>query len=182
LGSSKLNDTSDIVAKETPIINILTYKLPYDLSNQIYNEFQNRYREATYLIANYKTYRNLESNLKTVELLLAMSIFHKRVIANLDGAVKFYGAVTSRSQANIIKMGSYDLTGVEKNKILAVVMSYNKIIERFSIPAYIMEYYETKELLKNLISLKSNLPDAPSQEKITNKRKRKGSGEEDIPF
>ena len=142
---------------DTPIINILTYKLPFELSNQIYNEFQSRYKDAKYLIETYKTYKPLKDNIKSVELFLSLSIFHRRVIANLDGALKFYGTVTKDGQTDTIRIGSYNLTGEEKNKILAVVMNYNSLLEKFSIPQTVMEYYETREFLKNLISLKSFL-------------------------
>jgi hypothetical protein len=148
--------------KDTPIINILTYKLPYELANQIYNEFQNRFRDANYLIANYKTYEPLKSNLKAVELFLSLSIFHRRIITNLDGAVKFYGTVTQKGETDTIRIGSYNLTGDEKNKLLAVVLNYQKLLNKFSIPPAVMEYYETREFLKKLISLKSNLDNAES--------------------
>ena len=143
--------------KETPIINILTYRLPYDLTNQIYNEYQNRFKEAKFLIDNYTTFKVLQDNIKTVELLLSLSIFHKRVISNLDAAVKFYGTVTAKSDANAIRMGSYSLTGDEKNKLLAVVINYNRLIQKFFIPPNVMEYYDTKEFLRNLISLKKDI-------------------------
>lgn len=168
------------MAKETPIINILTYSLPFELTNQIYNEYQSRFKEATYLIDNFKTYRILQSDTKTVELLLSLSIFHKRVISNLDAAVKFYGTVTSHSEAEIIKIGSYDLTGDEKNKILAIVMSYNRLIEKFSIPTSVMEYYETKEFLKKLINLKSMLSHGEGEE--SKKENGNNKTEDDIPF
>lgn len=163
------------MAKETPIINILTYHLPFELTNQIYNEFQSRFKEANFLIENYKTYSSLKVDNKTVELLLALSIFHKRVIANLDGAVKFYGTVTKSSDAEIIKIGSYDLTNEEKNKILAVVMSYNKLLEEYSIPTIVMEYYETREFLRKLIDLKS-------VQNNVKKRKKGNDNEDEIPF
>ncbi len=106
---------------ETPIINILTYKLPFELTNQIYNEFQNRLKEATFLIDTYKTYNPLKENIKTVELFLSLSIFHRRVITNLDGAVKFYETVIKNGQTDTVRIGNYNLTANEKNKILAVV-------------------------------------------------------------
>jgi len=149
-----------LMATETPIINILTYKLPYELTNQIYNEYQNRIKEATFLINSYKTYISLKENIKTVELLLSLSIFHRRVITNLDGAVKFYGTVTKKGETDTIKIGSYNLTTDEKNKILAVVMNYNALLERFSIPPNVMEYYETRDFLKKIIALKSVLNNA----------------------
>jgi len=103
------------MAKDAPIINILTYHLPHNLANQIYNEYQNRLREANLIIENIKSYKTLQNDKKTVELLLALSIFHKRIITNLDAAVKFYGTVTKYSTADTIKIGRYDLTGKEKN-------------------------------------------------------------------
>jgi hypothetical protein len=145
------------MTNDTPIINILTYKLPYNLANQIYNEFQSRVKEADFLIDNYKTYKSLKDSSKTIELLLSLSIFHRRVITNLDGAVKFYGTVTRKGKTDTIRIGSYDLTQSEKNKILAVVINYNNLLEKFSIPPILMEYHETREFLKKLIILKSNL-------------------------
>lgn len=148
------------MAKDTPIINILTYRLPFELTNQIYNEFQNRFRDANYLIDNYKTYQPLKGSLKTVELFLSLSIFHRRIITNLDGAVKFYGTVTKKGETDTIRIGSYNLTGDEKNKLLAIVLNYQKLLDRFSVPPAVMEYYETREFLKKLIALKSNLDNA----------------------
>lgn len=166
------------MAKKSPIINILTYKLDYKLATQIYKEYQNRYKEATYLIQNYKTYRPLKRNMKTVELLLALSVFHKRVIANLDAAVKFYGTVHRVSEAQVIKMGSYSLTNQENNKLLGITMSYNNLIRKFSVPPTIMDYVETKEFLKKLISLKKNLFYGNSQ----NENFRGEDGETELPF
>lgn len=145
------------MAKETPIINTFTYKLPFELANQIYNEYQSRLKEAVFLIDTYKKYSSLRSNKKTVELLLSLSIFHKRVITNFDGVVKFYGKVTKNGETDTIRIGNYNLTADEKNKILAVVLNYNHLLEKFSIPLSVMEYYETRELLVKLISLKKDL-------------------------
>src|SRR5205085_2073902 len=131
-------------------------KLNFVLSRQIYTEYQNRYKEALYLIEKYKTYMPLQRNLKTVELILALSIFHKRVISNLDSVVKFHGTVNQISEANTIKMGSYNLTVEERNKLLGITINFNKLIKQFSIPISSLEYNETKELLRNIISLKNN--------------------------
>jgi len=169
------------MAKQTPFINILTYSLPYELSNQIYNEYQSRYKEAKYLIENYKTYKTLEKNLRPLELLLSLSIFHKRVITNLDGAIKFYGTITRHSEADTIKIGSYDFTLDEKNKILAVIINYKELLKKFSITPEIMEYSETREFLKNIINLKSNL-NANRKGRKTEDDFKDQEGEDDLPF
>ena len=166
---------------ETPIINILTYHLPFELTNQIYKEFQSRFKDAKFLIETYKTYKPLEDNINTVELLLSLSIFHRRVITNLDAAVKFHGLVTRKSETDTIKIGSYNFTSEEKFKLIAVVINYNNLLENFSIPPTIMEYYETRDFLKKLIRLKSNLDNDESSE-IENRRKGEEGSEENIPF
>lgn len=171
-----------MATKETPIINILTYQLPFVLTNQIYNEYQNRLKEAVFLINNYKTYKPLKENVKTIELFLALSIFHRRVITNFDGAVKFYGTVTKKGETDTIRIGNYNLNAEEKNKILAVVLNYNSLLQKFSIPPIVMEYYETREFLKKLITLKSNLEYGENSKKESNKKNNTESNENEFPF
>jgi hypothetical protein len=171
------------MSNETPMINILTYQLPYKLTNQIYNEYQSRLKEAIYLIENYETYKPLSENINTVELFLSLSIFHKRVITNLDGAVKFYGTVTKKGQTDTIQIGGYKMTGEEKNKILAVLMNYNQLLEKFSITPVVMEYFETREFLKKLIVYKSDIENGNNQ-KPKGKEDNKDNQEDDfdLPF
>lgn len=157
--------------EKTPIINVLTAGTPYKLANQIYNEFQNRFKEAKFLIENYSWYSALAQDIETVELLLALSIFHKRVVANLDGAVKFYGTVTESGKTDTISIGSYDLNNEEKNKILGLLINYRKLIQRFGIDESFMDYYHTKDFLKKVKYLKSDLDYDQKEE-----------DDEDIPF
>lgn len=70
------------MAAQTSIIKIFTYSLPYKLSNQIYKEFQSRLSEADSIIEKSDRYAGLPQYQKTVELLLAMSIFEKRSFPN----------------------------------------------------------------------------------------------------
>lgn len=173
------------MAKETPIINIFTYGLPYELTHQIYNEFQERMREALYLMNNTNRYQSLKKNYKTVELLLALSIFYKRVIANLDAAVKFHGNVQRLSQADTIRIGNYELTTVEKNKILGLLINYKNIIQRFNISESLWNYSLTKEFLSKIIYLKE-FGNVNDQEENYNNKKEGGQknevDEDEIPF
>lgn len=170
------------MAKRTPIINIFTYSLPYVLANQIYNEFQDRFKEANYIIEHYQRYTVMKEYIKTVELLLALSIFYKRVIANLDGAIKFHGRVTRNSDTEVISIGSYDLNGQEKNKILGVLINYQKLIDRFQITPDILNYNLTIDFLKGVKRLQSDLEDQDFLKKRKNNGKNSTDSEEDIPF
>lgn len=168
---------------ETPMINILTYQLPYKLTNQIYNEYQSRLKEATYLIENYKTYNPLSQYINTVELFLSLSIFYKRVVTNLDGAVKFYETVTKKGQTDTIQIGGYKMTEEEKNKILAVVINYNQLLKKFFIPPMIMEYVETREFLKKLIVYKTDIENGKNQKPKRNEENKDNQEDDfDLPF
>lgn len=138
--------------------------------------------EARFLIEKYKTYAVLEGDIKTIELLFSLSIFHKRVIANLDGAIKFYGTVVNNSNADTIQIGQYNLTNDEKNKILAVVMNYNQLLERYSLSPIFMESDETRDFLKKIIVYKSILEDAEKDKKRPKGKKGKKNDQNDVPF
>lgn len=81
-------------SKQSPLINILTARLPRQLAVQIYSEYEERMKEVIFILRNGERFTDLRDDVTTIELLLAMSIFHKRVISNLDAAVKFYRTVT----------------------------------------------------------------------------------------
>lgn len=169
--------------RKTPIINIITYGLPYKLANQIYKEHAERLKEAKYIIDLPNKYQALKKDFKTVDILLALSIFHKRIISCLDGADKFYGTITRISDARTIVMGNYKFTGAEHNKILGLLINYRQIAEKFSIPKDLMNYDLTKDFLAKLLTLKNDL-----NVKTTSKTKgdftdeNKTGNNNDIPF
>jgi hypothetical protein len=140
--------------KMASVIRIICYGLPYDLSNQIYNEFESRFKDAKYLINTYAYYEPIRDSIKTVELLLALSIFHKRVITNLDSAIKFYGSVTRKSSAKVIRIGSYFLDADEKRKIQSIIYNFRLLIRKYSLPERFFEYLETKDFIGKIVKLK----------------------------
>lgn len=164
------------MSKQTPIINILTYGLPFKLANQIYNEYQSRLSEAKYIINLSDRYKPLSKYLDTVEILLALTIFHKRVIANLDAAVKFSGTVSNYSDADTIKIGSYNFTGEEKNKILGLTINYNKLRDKFRLPPDLNDYELTKEFLVKVLFMLQNFEYGEKNKEKNNTK------EDDFPF
>jgi hypothetical protein len=142
--------------KKTPMINILTFGLPFKLANQIYNEYQSRLSESKYIIDVSDRYKPLTEYIETVKILLALTIFHKRVISNLDAAVKFYEKVKGYSEVDTIQIGSYNFTGDEKNKILGLTINYNKLKEKFRIPKNFADYELTKDFLVKVLSMLSD--------------------------
>ena len=132
-------------------------RLPREISNPMYNEYYNRLKEINFILENRDAYKHLLQYKKSIELILSLSIFYKRVIANMDAATKCAGTVFSNSTAIAIKIGSYDLTGSEKNRIIAVVMNYNLLIEKYSLTHDMLATTETKDLIKKIKDLKWQL-------------------------
>lgn len=131
--------------------------LPREISNPMYNEYYNRLKEINFIIENRDAYKHLLQYKKTIELILSLSIFYKRVIANMDAATKFAGTVFSNSPAIAIKIGSYDLTGSEKNRIIAIVMNYNSLTQKYNLTNDLLSTTETKDLIKKIKGLKWQL-------------------------
>jgi hypothetical protein len=132
-------------------------RLPREISNPMYNEYYSRLKEINFIIENRDAYKHLLQYKKTIELILSLSIFYKRVIANMDAATKFAGTVFSNSSAIAIKIGSYNLTGSEKNRIIAVVMNYNSLTQKYSLTNDLLATSETKDLIKKIKDLKWQL-------------------------
>ncbi len=132
------------------------YKLPRDISIQMYNEYNSRLNEIKYLLK-FPYYSNIKKEVKTIELLLALSIFHKRIIANLDSANIFSTFIFKNSTADSIQIGSYELNHKERNRILAIIMNFKSLVEKYSISIEILRYTETKEFLKNIKKYKDFL-------------------------
>jgi len=143
-----------MAGENTPIINIITSKLRGELSIPIYNEFSWRFREVQQLISGYDYYAPLREDQDIVEYLLALSIFHNHVIANLDGAEKFYGNVTGHQKAEAITIGKYKLDAAEVRKIRSTIIAYDQLLMKFGLSRNISNYQRTTEFLSKLITLK----------------------------
>ena len=141
--------------EETPIINVLCYKLPQDVSKAVYNEFESRKAEI------YRIWENVNSKFavlakheKVVMLILSMSIYYRRILCNFEGAEKFYDTVNRNAldSKGIVNIGAYKLDETEKNKLLRVTISFNKLIENYGIGSHMFNYTETVEFLQIMLN------------------------------
>lgn len=158
-----------------PLINIITYGLPQKLANPIFNEYNSRLSEARYIIDLSDRYKPLIKYMNTVEVLLALTIFHKRIFSNLDAAAKFYGTVNRISEAETLKIGSYRFTGEEKNKILGLTMTYKELTLKYGISDSLNNYELTKDFLKTLMMMLDF-------DKLPKSRNRKKKDDDEITF
>lgn len=164
---------------ESELINIFCHKLPGDISRAVHNEYTNRWDEIKRIWEfPQNRYGILKRHSSTIQHLLAMSIFYRRLLCGLDGACDFYNAVkrsSRNSEHNVIIIGKYKLDSREYKKLQSIRISFQKLKEKYDIDDYFFDYVETYEFLNNCKDFYYNhvrqQPNRPSPDP-----------EEDLPF
>lgn len=139
--------------ESSTLINILTAKLPGTITRPLFTEYNNRRREIADILAwKDSTYQVLREYESVVDSLLAMSLFYRYVLGHIQGATSFYRTVNQRSQANNecgISFGNNVLNREQQGHMMAAVISFNKIQEKFQLYPAFYEFSETAQFLKN---------------------------------
>lgn len=142
------------MSQSSPIINILTYGLPGILARPIYKEYEYRISEIHNIWSKYQKYSILQNYAKTIESLLAISLFYKHIIGNFYGATGFYRRININSSTeHPIKIGTYTLDKKEFNKILAIQISFSKFQDKYQLSPSFFEFSETIDFLRKCIDL-----------------------------
>lgn len=140
------------------MIQLFTENLPYKLSEQMTFEYNRRLSDINYFISGrYDYYAHLKKDIETIQMLLALSIFYKRVLSNFDSATKFTSRVIFKSDAISVQLGTYDLSPKEIFKLNKTVLTFRTLMDDYSIPLSLFEYLETKELLRKIKIYKDSL-------------------------
>jgi len=147
------------------MITLFTKHLPYKVSQQLKIEYDIRLNEIKFLTSEkIKQYHYLRKDLKTIELLLSLSIFYKRIISNFDSANKFTSRVVIDSDANSIKLGSYDFNDKEIFRLQKTIREFNIILTKYSIQPYLLDYTDTIIFLRKIKSYKTFLDSQEHQD------------------
>ncbi|MGC4234673.1 MAG: hypothetical protein QM594_16945 [Niabella sp.] len=140
------------------MIQLFTENLPYKLSEQMTFEYNRRLSDINYFLSGrYDYYAHLKKDIETIQLLLALSIFYKRVLSNFNSATKFTSRVVLKSEAASVQLGTYDLSAKELFKLNKTVLTFKTLMDEYSIPLGLFEYLETKELLRKIKVYKDGL-------------------------
>lgn len=139
---------------QPPIINILTSRLPGNVTRPIYLEYNSRRRELDRIWANPENhYQMLQDYVSTVEALLAISIFYRHVMGHMHGAVSFYKSVNQSSfgmeNECSIKVGDMLLDSKQQRHLLSAVIKFEQIQEKYQLEPVFFEYSETIQFLRN---------------------------------
>lgn len=138
---------------DSELINILCYRLSGDVSRAVYNEYESRWNEIKHIWEYPRNrFKILEDYSKTIQHLLAMSTFYRRVLSGMGGACDFYKTVAKEMNGDrecSITIGKYRFNKKEYNKILTIQITFRKLREKFGIDDLLFEYTETEEFLTN---------------------------------
>ena len=149
------------------MIEKFTQNTPYQLSQQLVYEYNIRINEVNHFVSGkYDFYAPLKKDIETIELLLALTIFYKRVLTNFESATKFSGRVVFNSEADSIQLGTYLLDAKEIFRIKKTILLFNNLMEKYSIPPDLFNYSETKEFLRRVKNLKDQLREGNNGESI----------------
>ncbi len=133
------------------MIDLFTPHLPYKLSEQLTIEYNRRMSDINHFVfGTYDYYSPLKQDIETIKLLLAMSIFYKRVLTNFNSAVLFSSRINIVGGGTSIQLGTYELSTVVLNRMERTVIIFRKLMSKYSISVELFEYLETKEFLKNV--------------------------------
>lgn len=133
------------------MIKTFTDNLPYRLSEQMIIEYNKRLGDVNFFVSGkYDYYAHLKEDIASIQMLLALSIFYKRVLTNFDSATKFSSRVVLQSEAESIQLGTYELSSKEIFKLNKAVITFRRLLEDYSIPIGLFEYLETKEFLRKV--------------------------------
>ena len=139
--------------EQSPLINILTFGLPGNVTRPIYLEYNSRRRELDRIWANPENhYQELQGYVPTVEALLAISLFYRHVLGHIQGANSFYKTLKQHCGAEkecSISIGSTVLDYKQQRRLEALMISFNQIQDKYQIYPAFYEFSETAQFLKN---------------------------------
>jgi len=140
------------------MIELFAKNLPREILFQLTSEFNNKMKETRYLLGKYNySQLTVDKDLNLIEFLLALSIFYRRVVANIDAAAGFSKNVFNISSAEAIKIGGYNLTIKEKDRMTAMVYKFHAILSNNRVPKRILEYEDGHQFLRAVSEYKRKI-------------------------
>lgn len=132
------------------MIKLFCKNLPSNISRQLYFEYKNLEKELIFLLSTYKKKYNWIKDIDTIKLLLAMSIYYKRVIAPLESVSDFYLNLNKLNDVDGIVLGNDELKRVAFIKIEDIVNKFFRILRIFGLSTKIFEYYNISIFLDKI--------------------------------
>lgn len=141
------------MSQSSALINILTYNLPGAITRPLFTEYNNRIKEIENILGwENSAYKELRDYETVVESLLAMSLFYRYVLGHFQAATSFYKTVNQRCEKEkecAIRIGRSVLDKEQQNHLLAAVIAFGNIRDKYNIFPGFFEFSETAQFLRN---------------------------------
>jgi hypothetical protein len=123
--------------------------LPKFLSDQLFIEYEYRRRELEFLVTTYpQRYRWIEE-VDSVRLLLALSIYFRRVISQLEAAGKTYFDLVGGDVTGVT-IGQHKLSEQEAEELSNATSDFHRLLHHFGLYTALFDYYDTSGFLFKL--------------------------------
>lgn len=139
--------------EQSSVLDKLTYKLSGSVTRSIYLEYTSMRKEIDRIWAKPdNNYQMLQEYDSTVEALLAISIFYRHVMVHIEGAASFYTSINKKGIKDkecAIRLGKSVYDYEQQRHVLAAVISFKELQEKYQIGARFYEYSDTLQFMKN---------------------------------
>jgi uncharacterized protein Smg (DUF494 family) len=136
------------------MIKIFCKGLPKKLSESLFNEYQYSYKQLNFLLTRYKNkYRwihEVDKDLETTQLMLAMSIYYRNIIAHYDSIEGFTNRIINNEYCEGLVIGNAEIRELDREEINLVVRKFKQIMIKFAIPSSMFAYSDMTQYLQNL--------------------------------
>ncbi len=131
------------------MIKLFCKNLPRNLSNLLYNEYNNYEKELKFLLNTYRSRYAWTNDIdfEYFQIFLSLAIFYRRIIVQLDSAVDFSERFLFSENINGIKIGNYLLSKAESRKLNAIVNDFRFLCGRYNISNYLFDFENITQFL-----------------------------------
>lgn len=131
------------------MIKLFCKGLPRNLSNSLFNEYNNLEKELKFLINTYyNRYKwTQDINFEYFQIFLALSVFYRRVIAQLDSAVDFSRRFLFSDDIKGFRMGNYLFTDSESQKLKVLITDFVSFCCKYKINVYLFDFDNVSQFL-----------------------------------
>lgn len=138
------------------MIRMFCKELPRTLSQLLYNEYQVARKGLDFLLETYPQRYKWVDDPEIIRLLLALSIFYRRVIAQLESAMSFSRRLF-KSNVSYIEIGVDQIDHDQVEKMSKTVRDFYGLLKGFSISVELFDYYDSREFLSKVKQYKDFL-------------------------
>ncbi len=120
--------------------------IPPQLRMEIEPEYYFKIKELDFFL---RTRERQKPRRKTLEYLIFLGVLYRRIIKPIDGTLSFSYSLMNAG-ANGLKVGKKQFNHEKNKQLFKTVIEFKKILEKYNIPAEILEYMAIEDFMKSI--------------------------------